>query len=80
MGFEDSINNMSPEEEITADEAIMEINMKIQEIAQMGNNDSEIPTLKDVIEKVKKGDISPVEGRKIAYETLYGKQDWERGH
>lgn len=80
MGFEDAVQGNEQEKQYSVEEAVMEIQMKIQEIAQMGNNDSEIPTLRDVIEKVKSGEMTPNEGVRIAYQTMHGKQDWAGGH
>lgn len=62
--------------EINKDSAIAEINLILQQIATMGANDFEIPTLYGIIENIRRGVTSPEEGLEDAKRILINKQDY----
>jgi transcription elongation factor len=61
---------VTPEAEITI---VQRIEMMRNEIAQMGGNDSEIPTFNTILEKLSKGEISEVYALRITTD-IYDKK------
>lgn len=53
-----------------------EIKFIRQQVAQMGGNDSELPALSAIIEKVESGEIDSQEGLRRAFQIKNAKQDY----
>jgi hypothetical protein len=58
------------------EKAIFEIEILKREVAVMGANDFEIPTLNTLIDNIRNKELSPEEGLKQAQAIRYGKQDY----
>ena len=56
--------------------AKMEILAIQGEVSLMGANDYEIPALNNIIERLEKGECSPAEALKEAYQIRSSKQDY----
>jgi len=75
-GFEGGPDQSTSKEQDPKEQAASEIRMIMQECYMMGANDYEIPTLKQLEEDVREGEIDPEEGIKRAREILGSKQDY----
>ncbi|PIP87362.1 hypothetical protein COW81_00595 [Candidatus Campbellbacteria bacterium CG22_combo_CG10-13_8_21_14_all_36_13] len=71
------MNNFEqPQEQSEIEKAIGQIYYIRQQVAIMGFNDSEIPELNSLIEKVKNGEVDPEEAVSVAQAIMDNKQDY----